>query len=433
MKGIGGILAVVLLAVGWVGCERPPEDPVEIPTEQTAPSGTGEEAPDTEATLRTNSGVDAEAMVIRIGVLNDESGPAAAIGRPFAAGKRLLAAFVNAGGSGILPEGWTVELIDRDHAYNPQQSVEAYNEIKDDILFIGTSFGTQNTLPLRPMLEQSTIMAFPASLSSQLADHTYTPPIGPSYLVEAMRAMDFIVEQAADPASIQAGIIYQQDDYGQDGIDGWTAAAAHHGVTIVSQQTVAPGQQDMTAVVQALEDAGATHVLLTTLPSATGPILGTAAQLGYMPVWVGNTPAWVDAFFSPDVIPSQVFGQYYQMSGFPYWGEDVPGMDTFLAAWDAHGEGLGNPDFYIFVSYLQGLVQLEAARLAIEAGDITRAGYQTALQSLQGYDAGGLLQPLDLTGEPYVTSMRTRVLQPNFEQSSWVEAAGFAEPATSVP
>ena len=283
------------------------------------------------------------------------------------------------------------------------------------------------------MLENDVVMAFPASLSSQLADHTYTPPIGPSYLVEAMRAMDWVVESTEDPSTIQAGIVYQRDDYGQDGLDGWTAAAAHHGVTIVSEQTVAPGQSDMVAVVQGLEDAGATHVLLTTLPSATGPILGTAAQLGYNPVWIGNTPAWVDAFFSPEVIPSQVFARYYQMSGFPYWGEDVPGMDAFLAAWDAHGGELGDPDFYILVSYIQGLVQLEAARLAIEAGDIRREGYRTALQSLQGYDAGGLLQPLDLSGEPYVTSMRTRVLRPAFEQDSWFEEVGFAEPLAPAP
>ena len=328
-----------------------------------------------------------------------------------------------------MPPGWSVELVERDHGYNPQRAVEAYNEIKDDVLFIGTIFGTPNTLPLRPMLERDQMMAFPASLSSELANHTYTPPIGPSYKVEAMRAMDWVVATAGDVASIQAGIIYQRDDYGQDGLDGWRASAAHHGVSIVSEQTVAPGQSDMTAVVQALKDADANYVMLTTLPSATGPILGTAAQLQYGPTWIGNTPAWVDRFFDPSVIPSQVFAQYYQMSGFPFWAEDVPNMEHFLAAWEEHGEGLGEPDFYILVSSIQGMVQLGAARAAIENGDITPEGYRTALQSLQHYSADGLFQPIDLTGEPYVTSIRTRVLRPDFEQRTWTVAADYAEPA----
>ena len=63
-------------------------------------------------------GVDLERKLLRIGALNDESGPVAAIGRPYALGKRLLAAEINAGDSGLLPDGWTVELVERDHGYN---------------------------------------------------------------------------------------------------------------------------------------------------------------------------------------------------------------------------------------------------------------------------------------------------------------------------
>ena len=422
MKGILTILAAVALAVSFSGCKKKAD---EVTDQAGISAGTGEQ----DETLQAGRGVDVEAKVIRIGTLDDESGPAAAIGRPFAVGKQLLAAHVNAGGSGILPDGWTVELVSRDHGYNPQRSVEAYNEIKNDVLFIGTSFGTPNTLPLRPMLERDDVMAFPASLSSELAAHTYTPPLGPSYKVEAMRAMDWVVFTAGDAAAVTAGIIYQRDDYGQDGLDGWRAAAAYHGVSIVAEVTVAPGQTDMTAVVQALKDAGANFVLLTTLPSATGPILGTAAQLQYGPTWIGNTPAWVDRFFDASVIPPQVFGRYYQMTGFPYWGEAVPQMDGILAAWEQHGQDLGDPDFYVLVSYIQGLMQLEAARMAIENGNITPEGYRTALRALQGFDAGGLFQPIDLSGEPYVTSTRTRVLRPDFEQSSWQEVAGYAEPA----
>ena len=42
-------------------------------------------------------GVDMEKKVIRIGMLNDETGPAAIIGKPFAIGKRILAKQVNEG------------------------------------------------------------------------------------------------------------------------------------------------------------------------------------------------------------------------------------------------------------------------------------------------------------------------------------------------
>ena len=115
-------------------------------------------------------GIDPQGKVIRIGVLNDESGPVASIGRPFAIGKRILARQVNAGGSGLLPEGWTVQLVERDHGYDAQRAVKFYDEIRGQVLFIGHSFGTPNTLPLRPLLERDHLVAFPASLSSRMAE-----------------------------------------------------------------------------------------------------------------------------------------------------------------------------------------------------------------------------------------------------------------------
>jgi len=249
-----------------------------------------------------------------------------------------------------------------------------------------------------------------------------------------MRAVDWAVEQAGGADKVKAGVVYQQDDYGKDGLEGWKKAAAKLGVKVVSEQAVAPGQKDVTAVVTALKEAGATHVLLVTLPSGTGPILGTAAQLQYKPVWIGNTPAWIDRFFDPKVIPAAVLGGFYWMNGLPFWAENVPGMGAFMKAWDEHGAKLGTSDFYVLVSYIQGLTQIEAARRAIEAGDITPEGFVKALKSMKAWTAGGMIQPLDLTTMPYVTSTKTRVLKPDFEKKSWTVAAGYAEPkATAKP
>jgi ABC-type branched-subunit amino acid transport system substrate-binding protein len=378
-------------------------------------------------------GVDLDGRVLSIGLLNDESGPAAAIGRPYAVGKRILTQQVNAGGSGILPDGWTIRLVERDHGYNPQRSVQAYNEIRDQVLFIGHSFGTPNTLPLQSMLTRDRMVAYPASLSSRMAEHVYTPPLGAAYALEAMRAMDWAIEHAGGPRALRAGIVYQQDDYGQDGLDGWRHAAAHHGVDIVSEQAVAPGQTDMTAVIATLRAAGANYVLLTTLPSATGPILGTAAQLGYDPVWIGCLPAWVDRFFDAQVIPPTVFDDFYWAVDLPYWGEAVPGMARLIDAFERfRPEGVA-PDFYILLSYIQGLGALEAFRRALERGDVSRDGYLAAVRSLENWDAGGLIRELDLSRFPYVTGTRVRILRPRMAERTWEVVADYATPRSYQP
>ena len=88
-----------------------------------------------------------------------------------------------------------------------------------------------------------------------------------------------------------AAVVYQQDDYGQDGLEGWRSAAQFHGIEIVSELAVAPGQSDFTAIVSTLRANDANFILITALPSSVSPLLGTAAQLEYAPTWIGNTPS----------------------------------------------------------------------------------------------------------------------------------------------
>ena len=49
---------------------------------------------------------------------------------------------------------------------------------------------------------------------------------------------------------------------------------------------------------------------------------------------------------------------------------------------------------------------------------------------MKGYDAGGLIQPLDLTTMPYVTGTRTRVLKPKMAEKSWQQVSEYAMPLT---
>ncbi len=57
--------------------------------QQKAADATADTAGTTGSAAATR-GVDVEKKIIRIGALNDESGPAAAIGKPYALGKRIL-------------------------------------------------------------------------------------------------------------------------------------------------------------------------------------------------------------------------------------------------------------------------------------------------------------------------------------------------------
>jgi len=377
--------------------------------------------------LLADFGVDIENQVLTIGALDDTSGPASTIGVPFALGKRVAVEQVNAGDIDLLPEGWTVELVERDHGYNPQQSVAEFNAIKDDVLYFATTFGTPNTLPLVSLATPEQITLFPASLSSELAVNEYTPPIGAPYKVEAEHAVAHALEEAGDDLAF--GVIYQLDDYGGDGLAGAEDAAEFHGIEIVGAEGVAPGESDVTAPVQALQNAGATHILLAVLPSTTGPVLGTAAQLGYGPVFYGLTASWIDAFFNPEVLPPPVYANFRWATGLPLWGEDLPGMEAFIAAYEQFGADTYPPDFYILASYIQGLLGFEAFARAVENGDVTRSGYYEALRTIDDFDAFGLFpEPIDVSSFPFVALTDTRILAPGESLEDWSTLSDWATP-----
>ena len=107
MKKSMSWMAATVLAVGFaVACQPAAKK------EEAKPDAAAAAKAEAAAPAKALRGVDMEKKVIRIGMLNDESGPAAIIGKPFAVGKRILAQQVNEGGSGLLPDGWTIELVE---------------------------------------------------------------------------------------------------------------------------------------------------------------------------------------------------------------------------------------------------------------------------------------------------------------------------------
>ncbi len=416
-------LLLLVLCLPWMGCKKKTKTSSKT-TKRRATSKPAKRAPEVKLV-----GLDAKTKTIFVGALNDESGPGAAIGKAFAIGKRVAFAATNAKG-GI--NGWNIKLIEQDHAYNPSKSVQAYGKIKNKVLYIATSFGTPNTLPLRDQLTQDKILAFPASLSSKMAEHTFTPPLATSYKLEAMRAMDWVVKKSRKASRVRAAIVYQKDDYGQDGLEGWRAAAKKHGVKIVQELAFSPRDRSFASLIVKLKRSRANYVLMTCLPSATARILGTALKLRYRRgvTWIGNTPSWVDAFFRKKAL-KPLFGNFYLISSLPYWGEELPGMKTFLAAHKKFGKG-SSPDFYILASYVQGLIQTEILRRALNVtkGKLTRESLLTALKTVKKFDGGGLIKPVNLAVFPYVTSTMSRILQPNWKNASWKVVADYVTPSS---
>jgi ABC-type branched-subunit amino acid transport system substrate-binding protein len=360
--------------------------------------------------IKTGPGVDAGTRTIRVGDLGALSGPAAALGTPVAEGHKAYFEALNARG-GI--DGWKIDLAVEDTGYQPQQHVQAFNALKGDIAIL-SSFGSPTTKAIQPLFGREQLVTIPASFDSIWGTDPAVAPVGTPYSIDVANALDYVTEGGAKPT--QVGIIYQNDEYGADALRGFDAAKETLGFTEAGRQSYKPGDSEFTAQVQKLKAAGAEAVVLTALPSATGPIVGTAATLGFTPQWILQGPSYVEQLITedgtakgkPTPVAAALEGAIVTSFSAPWGADDAPGMEQLIADQEKYAPDQV-PSIYFALAYSQGKVVEQILRRAIESGDLTRAGILAAKENLGEVDLGGITPAVTYTPEGGPPSRQTLI------------------------
>jgi len=366
--------------------------------------------------VKTGPGVDASAKTITLGVLTPLSGPVAVIGKPLTNGQQAFFNSINAGG-GL--DGWKINLLQRDDQYSPQLHVQFYNEIVGEVAMIGQSLGSPTTKAIQSLADQAGIVIGAATQSSSWVTDKVMAVIGTPYAIDVANGVDYIVNQKGKKDA-KIGIVYQNDEYGLDGLRGYEAAKSAYNFHDVARATYAATDTDFSSQALAMKNAGAEYVFLTAVPGAAGKLIGAAATIGFHPTWVLQGPAWTeylmtkggtiaDTAHKQPLYPLLGAGNTWVLGYEAQWGDtNTPGMAKFLDDTTKYGSGQ-IPDYYYMYGY--GLAKVEAAILkkAIESGDLTRAGILAAKLNLGTVDLGGLLPSVDYTPALGPVSRKTSI------------------------
>jgi ABC-type branched-subunit amino acid transport system substrate-binding protein len=219
--------------------------------------------------LKAGPGVDVTNKTITLGILSPYSGPVAdPIGKPLARGVKVYFDSINASG-GI--DGYKVKFLEEDTQYNPQLEVQLYNQIHTKVAMIADSLGTPTTFAIKDLAAADHMLISGATLSSALAREKYLVLVGTPYRLQVENAFDYVVNKLG-VQNPSVGIIYQNDEYGQDGLTGYKEAVNYYHLHNVGQATYTVTDTDYTAQVSQLKAAGAKYVFLTTIPTATAGI-----------------------------------------------------------------------------------------------------------------------------------------------------------------
>jgi ABC-type branched-subunit amino acid transport system substrate-binding protein len=348
------------------------------------------------SSLKAGTGVDVTKKIITLGILSPYSGPVAdPIGIPLARGVEVFFDSVNASG-GV--DGYKVNFLKEDTQYNPQIEVQLYNQIHTKVAMIADSLGTPTTFAIKDLATADHMLVSAATLSSALAREKYLILVGTPYRLQVENAFDYVVNKLG-VQNPSVGIIYQNDEYGQDGLTGYKEAVNYYHLHDVGQAAYAVTDTDFTAQISQLKAAGAKYVFLTAIPTATAAIVATAYKLGYNPQWILQSPAFAQALLAVPGLSALLSHDWLVSQGATWGDTSQPGMAQMLNDVAKYAPDQ-KPDGFFQFGYTESKITYEILKKALDNNDITRDGLLKAFESLKSVDLGGLLPPVTYGSSP---------------------------------
>jgi branched-chain amino acid transport system substrate-binding protein len=237
----------------------------------------------TEAGITSNS--------ILLGVTIAQSGPAAAYGT-IANAANAYFTYIN-GQGGVNGRKITYKILD--DGYNPAQTVPLTKQLveQDKVFAMFGGLGTQSQTSVRDYLNtnkvpQLFVATGATTFMQDFAQHPYTIGWQPPYQGEArIYAKDVL----ANHAKAKIGVLYQNDDYGQDYLKGLTDGLGSNASMIVDKESydVTAAVPTLVAQLTKLRAKGADTLFIFATPSFTIGALAIVTGIGWAPLEYVNS------------------------------------------------------------------------------------------------------------------------------------------------
>ncbi|MDE3077017.1 MAG: ABC transporter substrate-binding protein [Chloroflexota bacterium] len=239
------------------------------------------------ANLASDTGVTKD--TITIGGTDPLSGPAAAYGTIPKASDAYFH-YVNDNG-GV--NGRKINYKFLDDAYNPAQTVPLTKQLveQDQVFLMFGGLGTQAQTSVRDYLNSKKVpQVFVATgattFSAEFKKHPYTFGWQPVYQGESLIYARHLLQN--NPAA-KIAVIYQNDDYGQDYLDGLTKGLGSKANMIVGKENNDAGAADLTSQILKLKNSGADTLFIFETPSPAIKALVTTFKTGWTPTIYFNS------------------------------------------------------------------------------------------------------------------------------------------------
>ncbi|MFD0686716.1 ABC transporter substrate-binding protein [Actinomadura fibrosa] len=338
--------------------------------------------------VKTGPGVTAD--TIRVGVETDLTGVYAPLGKSLTQAQQMYFEELNAAG-GVC--GRKVELVVRDHGYDVQRAMSGYSELSSSVIGIAQFVGSPMVTALKQRITSDKMFVLPNAWSTTLLGNQYIQVTGTTYDVDMINALDFLTKQKGIKKGDKVGHVYFEGDYGESALNGSKYATEQLGLTLVEQKIKAT-DNDMSAQVAALKNAGVKAILMSAGPRQSASLAGVARAKGILvPIVTSNSG------FSPQLLQTPaakaLLAEFYMATAGAPIGADLPPVRKIADSYAKKYPGQPR-DNAVVNGYTNAVIFADALKKACAAKDLTREGLVKAHRSSTNYD-GGYGTPMDFS------------------------------------
>src|SRR4051794_32208358 len=298
------------------------------------------------------------ASTVTIGAHYPLTGPAAPGYSEIGPAAEAMYKYINDNG-GV--NGRKIELKFKDDGYNPANTVDVVKQLvlNDRVFGVVGGLGTPTHSKVTGFLNTSRVPDLFVASGAQLWDDPdklpYTTGWQPDYFIEGKILGKYVKDNFAGK---KIGYLYQNDDFGKDGIAGLDSQI--ESASVVSKQPYETSQLSQPTGIapqlSALKAKGAEVVVTFTIPAATAVALLTNAKIGYKPQMVvtnvGSDPTTLTGLlgtFSKGAVGAQLLNGIITDTYLPLTSDTAdPWITLFKKVHDKYIPGLpfdGNVEY----------------------------------------------------------------------------------------
>jgi len=357
---------------------------------------------------------------IKVGAIFDLTGPTSDVGTPYSEGVRDYVAWLNANG-GV--DGHKIDLIWADYAYKVDQAEQLYSQYVNEGVVAFQGWGTGDTEALRSKIAADKIPFMSASYSANLTDMEKSPYnflIGVTYSDQAIIAIQWAIQdwQAAGNSGMpKVAIIHHDSPFGESPVADAQAFAESKGVGFM-HIAMPKGATDYVAELAQIQQFGANYVVIHTVSSPAAVLVKDAKSQGLMDSIKFINMNWCADEGFINLAGDAAEGVYGTIPFTPP-SSPVPGHDAPAQWLKEHGSSLDEKGVHYVQGWWTMAVMTEGIKRALASGnDVTGESIKNALETIKGFDTGGVTAPITFTPQSHRGSTALRIY--TVKDGKWV-------------